>query len=72
MKEEDKIKLVKENMKEEDITKLIESLQDIKDKKSVVIDETEALLLEWKKDQERLANLLMSLKSKVKNDEETK
>lgn len=72
MKDEDKIKLIKEEMKEEDKIKLIESLQDIKDKKSVVIDETEALILEWKKDQERLTNLLMSLKSKVKNDEETK
>ena len=59
-------------MKEEDKVKLIKDLENIKDKKSVVIDETEALLLEWKKDQERLANILMGLKSKVKNDEETK
>ena len=59
-------------MKEEDKIKFIEDLEDIKNKDSAIIDDLEILLSDMKKDHEQLINLLMSLKSKVKNDEETK
>ena len=56
---------------EENKKKLIKNLEDIKNRDSVVIDNLEMLLSDLKKDQEELINLLMGLKSKVKNDEET-
>lgn len=59
-------------MKEEDKIKLIEDLEDIKNKNSIVIDDLEMSLSQLRKDHEKLIGLLMGLKSKVKNDEETK
>lgn len=56
---------------EENKKKLIKNLEDIKNRDSVVIDNLEMLLSDLKKDQEELINLLMGLKSKVKNDKET-
>lgn len=56
--------LVKMNKKE-----YIKELENIKNKNSITIDNLEMLLSEMKKGQEQLLQILMSLKSKVKNDE---
>ncbi|MCK4528235.1 hypothetical protein KAW18_12760 [candidate division WOR-3 bacterium] len=47
----------------------IKELENIKNKNSITIDNLEMLLSEMKKGQEQLLQILMSLKSKVKNDE---
>lgn len=54
-------------MKDEDKRKLIEDLEDFKNKNGIVIDDLEMLLTEYKKEQEKLIVLLMGLKSKVKS-----
>ena len=59
-------------MNEKDRNRLIEILQNIENKDSIVIDKLEVLLSQLRKDHGILLNMLMRLKSKVKNDEETK
>ena len=47
----------------------IRELEKIKNEGSITIDNLEMLLSEMKKGQEQLLQILMGLKSKVKNDE---
>lgn len=52
--------------------KIIEELEDIKNRDSITIDNLEMLLSEMKEEHEQLLRIVMNLKSKVKNDEEEK
>ena len=59
-------------MKKEETLKIIEELENIKNKRSIRIDKLEIELEKLKEDQNQLVYTLMGLKSKVKNDEEEK